>query len=346
MSKNIRLTEMTKSGGWAAKIGPGVLSDILSQLPKFQDERLIVGFDSSDDASVYKIREDLAIIQTVDFFPPMVDDPFIFGQVAATNSLSDIYAMGATPQTAMNLICIPNCLSVEVVKEILAGGYDKVKEANCIIAGGHTIEDNEPKYGLCVTGFAHPKDVLTNSGCQEGDLIIATKALGSGILTTAAKVDLIGEASYKKLVETMTTLNAKAQECLARVGSATACTDVTGFGFLGHLYEMASGSKKTIEVFSDNIKCLPQALEMAQDGIIPQGAYKNRDYIANEVFVEDSVKRELTDVMFDPQTAGGLLISIKEDKAKELLSMLETVTDDASIVGMVKKKQDKYIEVK
>lgn len=304
-----------------------------------------MGFDSSDDAAVYKVREDLAIVQTVDFFPPMVDDPFVFGQIAATNSLSDVYAMGATPATAMNLICFPSCLPVSVIGDIMAGGYDKVKEAGAIIAGGHTIEDQEPKYGLCVTGFIHPKDVLTNSGCQVGDVLVMTKALGTGILSTAGKAGLLEEADYRRMVELMTTLNNKARDCMVRVG-AHACTDITGFGFLGHTYEMATGSGMTIAIDSRRVSVVPRALELAREGIIPAGAYSNMGYIQDEIEIAGGVPLELRDVLSDPQTAGGLLIALPEHKAPELLSLLEEYTGDAQVVGTVKPFTGKSLEVR
>ncbi len=326
-------------------MGPGALSGILSKLPKFQSENLLVGFDSSDDAAVYKVRDDLAIVQTVDFFPPIVDDPYTFGQIAATNSLSDVYAMGSTPATAMNLICFPSCLPIEIMGEIMQGGYSKVKEAGAIIAGGHTIEDEEPKYGLCVTGFIHPKDVLTNSGCREGDLLILTKALGTGILSTAAKADLLSPRDYQRMVQLMTTLNAKARDAMMAVG-ANACTDVTGFGLLGHAFEMADGSKKTIELYSKEMPIVPTALELAREGIIPSGAYSNRGYLEEKITVAGSVPLEVSDVLADPQTAGGLLISLPESKAKELLSRLSLVTEDARIVGQVLPYSGKSLIVK
>ncbi len=304
-----------------------------------------MGFDSSDDAAVYKVREDLAIVQTVDFFPPMVDDPYIFGQIAATNSLSDIYAMGATPTTAMNLICFPTCLPVSLIGDILAGGYEKVKEAGAIIAGGHTIEDEEPKYGLCVTGFIHPRDVLTNAGCQVGDVLVMTKALGTGILSTAGKAGLLSEADYKRMVELMTTLNNNARDCMVRVG-AHACTDITGFGFLGHSYEMAVGSGKTIAIDARRVAVVPRALELAREGIIPAGAYNNMGYIQDAVEIAKDVPLELSDALADPQTAGGLLIALPEDKAPALLSMLEAYTGDARVVGTVKPFTGKSLEVK
>ncbi len=291
------------------------------------------------------MREDLAIVQTVDFFPPMVDDPYTFGQIAATNSLSDIYAMGATPTTAMNLICFPTCLPVSVMGEILAGGYSKVQEAGAIIAGGHTIEDEEPKYGLCATGFIHPKDVLTNAGCQVGDALVLTKALGTGILSTASKADLLSEEEYRRMVELMTTLNRNARDCMIRVG-AHACTDITGFGLLGHAYEMAAGSGMTVVLDSRRVPIVPKALELAREGIIPSGAYNNMGYIQDQIQIANTVPLEVSDVLADPQTAGGLLIALPEHKAPELLSQLEAFTGDARMVGYVKPFSGKSLEVR
>lgn len=295
---------------------------------------MLVGFDSSDDAAVYRVTNDLAIVQTVDFFPPMVDDPFVFGQVAAANALSDIYAMGAVPSIAMNLLCFPSCLPVSAVGEILAGGYEKVKEAGAVIAGGHTIEDPEPKYGLCVTGFIHPEKILTNSGCRQGDVLVLTKALGSGILSTAAMAGLLDQTEYRRMVELMTALNAGAGNAMTRVG-ANACTDVTGFGLLGHAYEMAKGSGVTIEMKARSVPMDPKALELAKEGIIPAGAYRNREYIQGDAQIMQTVPLELSDVMCDPQTSGGLLISLPEEKAPKLLSQLELVTGEARVVGRV-----------
>lgn len=293
-----------------------------------------MGFDSSDDAAVYRVREDLAIVQTVDFFPPMVDDPYTFGQIAATNSLSDIYAMGGQPATAMNLICFPTCLPVSVMGEILAGGYDKVREAGAIIAGGHTIEDEEPKYGLCVTGFMHPKDVLTNAGAQVGDALVLTKSLGSGILSTGGKVGMLTDSEYKRMVELMTTLNKNAQQCMIQTG-AHACTDVTGFGFLGHAYEMAAGSGKTLVLDSRRVPVESKALELAREGIIPGGAYNNRGYLQDSVEIAPTVPLELSDVLFDPQTAGGLLIAADPAGAGELLAALAPCVPSAQRIGEI-----------
>ena len=314
-------------------------------MPKFQDPNLIVGFDVSDDACVYQISEDLAIVETADFFPPIVDDPYTYGQIAAANSLSDIYAMGGVPRLALNLLCVPNCLSQEVLLQILKGGSDKVIEANCVLAGGHTIEDNEPKYGLCVTGMVHPKKVLKNVGAKPGDLLVLTKPIGSGVLTTAMKADLLEESTYRILVEQMATLNAKAGAAVTATGSANACTDVTGFGLLGHSYEMTGAGDVTIQLSAGAIPYLPQAWDMASMGIIPAGAYRNFEYVKANVSVAPGVPQAAVDLLADPQTSGGLLVALPEEKAKELLSRAQEFTPYARIVGQVIPRGEKAVEI-
>ena len=228
MSENIKLTSLTKTSGCAAKIGPGVLHNILSSLPKFEDANLLVGFDNNDDACVYKINDSTVVIQTVDFFPPMVDDPYTFGQIAAANALSDIYAMGGNPAIALNLLCFPSCLDTSIMHDILAGGYEKVKEAGAIIAGGHTIADPTPKYGLCVSGFAHPNEIISNSNAKTGDILVLTKPLGIGIMNTAAKAELLTDAKVKEVTAIMATLNKYAKECASGL-DVHSCTDITSF---------------------------------------------------------------------------------------------------------------------
>ena len=318
---------------------------MLHQLPKFEDKNLIVGFDTSDDALVYQVREDLAVVQTVDFFPPVVDDPYVFGQIAAANSLSDIYAMGGEPTMAMNLICFPTCLPLDIMAQILKGGADKVKEAGAIIAGGHTIEDSEPKYGLCVTGFMNPKDVLENSKCQEGDLLVLTKPLGVGILVTAMQAQITDEATNQAAIRNLATLNKYGKDAMMEVGGAHAVTDVTGFGLIGHASEMAEGSGLTIELWSKEIPLLPQAAEFAQMGIIPSGAYSNMAFCKDKVAADPSVPQYLLDIMHDPQTSGGLLISLPEEKAHQLVQTLEGRTICNKIIGRVTARQEKEIVV-
>lgn len=317
----------------------------MSGLPKTADPNLLVGYDSSDDAAVYKVSDDVAMIQTVDFFPPVVDDPYTFGQIAATNALSDVYAMGGQPTLAMNLLAFPSCLPVEAVGDILAGGASKVVEAGAVIAGGHSIEDQEPKYGLCVTGLVHPSRILTNSGAKEGDILVLTKALGTGILSTAAKAELLEEKAYKQMVELMTTLNKYAAQAVGPI-ALSACTDVTGFGLVGHVKEMAEGCGSTIELWTSKIPIVPKALELARDGIIPAGAYRNMDFTANDTLEDSAVPREVLDCLYDPQTAGGLLLSVPEGKLQELLTRLTDAGVPAAAVGAVVSRREKLVHIK
>ena len=298
------------------------------------DANLLVGFDTSDDACVYKLREDLAIIQTVDFFPPMVDDPYTFGQIAAANALSDVYAMGASPSLALNILCFPSCLPTSVLQAIMAGGYDKVHEAGAVIAGGHSVEDDEPKYGLCVTGFIHPDSIWSNATAQPGDLLILTKPLGNGILATAAKADLITQAQFELALKAMATLNKYARDAAAEVG-VSACTDITGFGFVGHACEMADASGCTFEVRAADFPLFPEAARLAREGIVPGGAYNNREHVGEKLSFADSVPLELQDVISDPQTSGGLLLSLPEERAPRLMALLAEAAPDSAIVGRV-----------
>lgn len=345
MDTNIKLTALTKTSGCAAKIGPSVLDSVLKNLPKFEDSNLLVGFDKKDDALVYKVSDDKVVIQTVDFFPPMVDDPYTFGQIAAANALSDVYAMGGNPTIAMNLLCFPSCLDPSIMHDILSGGYSKVQEAGAIIAGGHTIADPTPKYGLCVTGFAHPSEILTNSNAKTGDILVLTKPLGIGILNTAAKAELLTSAEIKEVTKIMTELNRYAKESFANL-KVNACTDITGFSLIGHGYEMASGSDKSIEIFSDNVPILPKALEYANMGIIPEGMYNNQDYLKDIFKCSTNIPQEMHDVLLDPQTSGGILLSMPEKDAKEYLSRMECYTPWTRIIGEVTDKKDYSIIIK
>lgn len=317
----------------------------MSGLPKAADPNLLVGYDSSDDAAVYKVSDDVAMIQTVDFFPPVVDDPYTFGQIAATNALSDVYAMGGMPTLAMNLLAFPSCLPVEALGDILAGGASKVLEAGAVIAGGHSIEDQEPKYGLCVTGLVHPSRILTNSGAKEGDILVLTKALGTGILSTAAKAELLEEADYKHMVELMTTLNKYAAQAVGPV-ALNACTDVTGFGLVGHVKEMAEGCGSTIELWAGKVPIVPKALELARDGIIPAGAYRNMDFTADDTLEDSTVPREVLDCLYDPQTAGGLLLSVPESLLSDLLARMADAGVPAAAIGAVVPRGEKLVHIK
>ena len=304
----------------------------------------MVGFDASDDAAVYRINDDTAMIQTADFFPPVVDDPRSFGRIAAANALSDVYAMGGTPRLAINLLCFPTCLNLEIVREILAGGADKVVEAGAVIAGGHSIEDTEPKYGLCVTGFARPEEILTNSGSKPGDLLVLTKPVGTGVLSTAAKAELLTDGQMKEMIGLMSTLNKGAQEVMLPL-KPSACTDITGFGLLGHVNELAEGSGVTVQLWADTVPFASGALELAQDGIIPAGAYRNRNYLEGKVKVEEAVALEVSDLLFDPQTAGGLLISIPEERGVELVRRLNDRGIPGAVIGQVQSKGEYTVHV-
>ena len=269
MKEEIRLTQFAKHGGCAAKIGPDTLSRVLGRLPKFSDPDLIVGFETSDDAAVYKITNDVAVIQTLDFFTPVVDDPYTFGQVAATNALSDVYAMGGEPKIALNIVCFPGDLDPDILGEILRGGADKVREAGAVLVGGHSIQDDVPKYGLSVAGLVHPDRVYKNFGCKKGDVLILTKQLGSGIINTAVKAQMASEESEREVIRVMTTLNKKAKETAAAF-TVHACTDVTGFGLLGHCSEMADASGAVIELGVEGIAFMHGAKEYAEMGLIPE----------------------------------------------------------------------------
>ena len=268
----------------------------------------------------------------MDFFPPVVDDPFLYGQIAAANALSDVYAMGGKPTLAMNLLCYPTCLPLETVREILAGGAEKVKEAGAVLAGGHTIEDDEPKYGLCVTGFCHPDKILTNSGAKPGDVLVLTKPLGTGILTTAATAELVSAEDFHIASASMAELNRNALEALDGL-TVHACTDVTGFGLLGHACEMAEGSHISLELYSENLPVLPGAESLAQMGVIPAGAYRNAEYVREKTLTVSGIPQHLTDIMADPQTSGGLLAALPEHDAEIYLSRLEAFTPWARLVG-------------
>lgn len=314
---------------------------MLRDIPRLPDPNLLIGFDTSDDACVYKITDDVAIVQTVDFFPPMVDDPFLFGQIAAANALSDIYAMGGRPTHAMNLLCFPNCLGLEVAGEILAGGADKAIEAGCSIAGGHSITDNEPKYGLCVNGVVDPRHILANSSAREGDALIMTKALGTGILTTAHKGGMLTDAELVPATDSMRTLNRRAAEA-AQGLDVHSCTDITGFGLAGHLCEMAEGCGLTAVVDASSLPILPKTVEMARMGLIPAGAYRNRGHFGGRTAL-DGISTELADIMFDPQTSGGLMFAVAARDAESLLRRLRDSGVVSALIGEFRPYDGAYV---
>ena len=309
-------------------------------MPQGLDPKLLVGFDTSDDACVYKLNDDLVVIQTLDFFPPIVDEPYHYGQIAAANALSDIYAMGAEPSIALNILCVPACLSHAEVASIIAGGADKVREAGAVIAGGHSVEDLEPKYGLCVSAFCRPDEVWSNASARAGDVLVLTKPLGNGILATAAKRDLISQDDFLPAIKHMTHLNKYARD--AAVGLRVhACTDVTGFGFLGHASEMALASGCSLEIYADKIPLLEGAYSLAKQGIVPGGAERNEAFLSKKISFADSVSRPLRAILYDPQTSGGLLFSLPKEDADLLLKKI-----DALIVGRVCSRGNYTIRVK
>ena len=329
MKDEIKLTKLAKCAGCGAKVGAGILAQLLGDIRVRQDENLLVGFDKSDDASVYKVSDELALVQTVDFFPPIADNPYTFGQIAATNALSDVYAMGGEPKLCLNIMAVPESMPKEAVHDILRGGY----EAGALITGGHSIYDDEPKYGLAVTGFVHPDKVLTNSGAKPGDVLFFTKPLGIGILTTAEKADLLSEDGKALAIRLMTTLNKSARDVMVQY-RVHACTDVTGFSFLGHASEMATGSDVQLEIDTAAIDLISEALDFARMGILPAGMYRNRTFAEPMVDAGDT-ELAVQDVLYDPQTAGGLLIACDPEDADALFAALKPAVPSAQRVGTV-----------
>lgn len=323
-------------------MGPGALSEILNGLPKLDCPDLLVGNESNDDALIYKLTDDIAVAQTVDFFPPMVDDPYLFGQIAAANALSDIYAMGAKPVVAMNLLCLPSCLDAGIAREILRGGADKAIEAGCVIAGGHTLVDSEPKYGLCVTGLVHPSRILTNSGARPGDKLILTKKIGTGAITTALKAGLLPEDQASEAFESMRALNKTAMEIAAGF-DINACTDITGFGLGGHAREMAQGSGVSFIIYSGELPLLPHAPDLAAKEILPGGMDRNLEYFISGTIIDEGVNQAVADLFFDPQTSGGLLLSVPAPQADILLGALRERLPAATVIGEVVEKQSHFV---
>ena len=339
METEVKLTKLASCAGCGAKVGAGTLVHLLEGFRTHTDPRLIVGYDKSDDASVYVIDDNTALVQTTDFFPPIVDDPFLYGQIAAANALSDVYAMGGEPKLALNIMCLAEGMEQSAVQEILRGGYDKAYEAGAIITGGHTIQGAEPIYGLAVSGFVHPKKVLTNSGAQPGDVLILTKPLGIGVLTTAAKADLVEKSVLDRIYHQMATLNKTARDIMVKY-PVHSCTDVTGFALLGHSFEMAQGSGVSMHICADAVPYHPEAYAFADMGLIPAGAYRNRAYAEAGVCVTGTVPRALQDMFYDPQTSGGLLIALPEQHAAACLAEMRQCIPTAEIIGYVTEKQE------
>jgi selenide,water dikinase len=341
LEKEMKLTKLAKCGGCGAKVGAAALAQFLTEIKTIHDPNLLVGFDKSDDASVYKLDDRLALVQTIDFFPPLVNDPFTFGQIAAVNALSDVYAMGGVPKLALNLLCVSDEMPPETVNDILRGGYEKAHEAGVIITGGHSIYDDEPKYGMAVTGFVHPDRLLTNSGARPGDVLLLTKPLGVGILISAQKGCGLSDDDEEEMLRLMTTLNKAACECMLQY-DVHACTDVTGFGLLGHLHEMTEGSGVSAVLNAASIDIIPAALICAQNGILPSGVYRNRNFVECHVDAGE-IPLPLQDCLYDPQTAGGLLIAVNPDQADELLAELKKCVPSGRRVGEITPLQGKSI---
>ena len=331
-----------KGGGCTAKLGPGVLSRVLEKLPKTYDPNLLVGFDASDDAAVYRLCDDLAIVQTLDFFPPMVDDPYIFGQIAAANALSDIYAMGGQVKTALNIVCFPETMDLNILGKILQGGSEKVKEAGGVLAGGHSIADADVKYGLSVTGIIHPDRIRTNIGSHEGDVLILTKPLGVGIVCTAARLKEASDSAMELAVRSMTTLNRWAAEIAGKY-RIHGCTDVTGFGFLGHLCEML-GDHLGTEIYLDQIPYIPECPAYVEEFYLTAAAQRYRNHVQGKVKFEGA-SFAMEEILYDPQTSGGLLFSIDPADGEEALYELRTLGLPCAIVGRITKRGEQAILV-
>ena len=307
---------------------------------------MLVGTETSDDAGVFRLRPDLAIVNTVDFFTPIVDDPYTFGQISATNSLSDVYAMGGEPKTCLNLVCFPKGkMDIEILGEILKGGADKVKESGAVIIGGHSIIDEEIKYGLAVTGIIHPDKIYRNVGVQEGDALILTKPLGTGIITTALKKGKAAQESVEQAVRAMTTLNATASNVMRKY-AVHACSDITGFGILGHGLGMASGSGVTLVIESAKLPLLHDAIRLAEKGYITGGCKRNREFLQDKITIEKSIREGLIEVALDPQTSGGLLIAVARRHASQLLEELRSAGIDAATeVGYATSLQKPWVRL-
>lgn len=345
-TNNIKLTTLSHKGGCGCKIGPADLEDVLRQLPsKDRNPNVLVGLDSSDDAGVYKLTDELAIVQTLDFFTPIVDDPYDFGQIAAANAISDVYAMGGTPITALNIVAFPiSNLPKDILTEILRGAGDKMNEANVSLVGGHSIDDNEPKFGLSVTGTIHPEKVLTNTGAQPGDKLILTKPIGVGITTSAIKKGLVSDKEIKHVTEVMTTLNKTAAEVMANF-DVHASTDVTGFGLLGHVSEMAQGSYVGIEIQSKQVPVLPRVKELAEKGAVPGGSKNNYQHTEDMVTYPEDMNQVDKWLLCDAVTSGGLLIAVSEADADKMLKSLQEKEVEAKMIGEVTETHKGHITV-
>ncbi len=323
-----------------AKLAPSDLAQVLSKLPVQNNENVIVGFDHADDAGVFRLTDDTALVQTLDFFTPVADDPEMYGQIAALNSLNDVYAMGGTPLTALSIVCYPQKGDWDILGQILAGGQKAMNAAGVVVIGGHSVDDKEMKFGYSVTGIVHPDKVITNAGAKPGDVLILTKPIGTGAINTAVKQGKASRETEQSAINAMTTSAAEASKVMQKTG-ANACTDVTGFGLMGHAFEMAKASDVTLNIDSNTVPLLPDVLELIAEGMLTRGDKNNRVYVGETVRMQTSVSGEMQSALFDPQTAGGLLISMPEANAK---TFLDEITD-AAVIGRVTEKGNYLIEV-
>ncbi len=352
MAETIRLTATAKAAGCAAKLSPSILEAVLKRMPLQSDSNLIVGFETSDDAAVYRLSDDLAIVQTVDFFTPIVDDPALFGQVTAANSLSDVYAMGGRPISALTIVAFPASQPPELLEQILLGGLEKMREANCTVVGGHSIRDDELKFGYAVTGVIHPKKIWRNVGARPGDVLLLTKPLGTGVISTALKQGKAAEAWVAASTASMTRLNRDAADALHEVDDAAdgkrpvhAVTDVTGFGLLGHGREMAIGSGVSLRVDHTRIAYLPGAIEAARGGFLSGGLANNREFLEGCVGFLPSVPEEFRSLLYDPQTSGGLLVAIAPETAPLAMAAFERRGIPARNIGEAVPKRSPLVEI-
>lgn len=324
-----------------AKLSPSDLAQVLSKLPtqNFTTD-VLVGFDTSDDAGVFKLNETTALVQTVDFFTPIADEPEIYGQIAAINSLNDIYAMGGNPLTALSIVCYPQKSDWDILGEILLGGQKALNQENVVVLGGHSVDDQEIKFGYAITGIIDPNKIVKNSGAKKEDVLILTKPIGTGVISTGIKFEKASKKAIDASLETMTTSAREASKVMQEIG-VNACTDITGFGLLGHAFEMAKGSNVCLKIESDKVKLLPDVLELIREKMLTRGDKNNRIYVGENIEFENSVTKEMQSALFDPQTAGGLLISLNENKAEKFLEKYPS----AKIIGRVEEKKEKLLKV-
>ncbi len=346
---DVKLTALSSKGGCGCKIGPADLSQVIRSLPPAEpNPNLLVGLETGDDAGVYKLTDDLAIVQTVDFFTPIVNDPYAFGQIAAANAISDIYAMGGKPLTALNIVAFPiHTLDKNILAQIMLGAADKAKEAGVTIAGGHSIDDKEPKFGMAVTGTIHPDKIRTNSGAKQGDKLILTKPIGVGIMTTSLKNGKLSDAEIDRVTAVMSMLNKTAAELMDSY-EVHACTDVTGFGLLGHTLEMAKGSDMQIIINNSQVPVLERAYELAVEGFVPGGTKNNFNHVESHVAFPSEMEQLDKWILCDAVTSGGLLIALAPEEAEELLGKLQAAGLEAAMIGEVAKKEfaDGHVTVK